>query len=179
MPKDEFDLSPCAGHNVQFYEDDRFLCSAVAEFIGAGLNFGNPIALITTQQHRDAIARELMGRGQDMHALMAAGRAKWLDAHETLSLFMQEDMPNRDKFIACMAAIIEEGRLGCEHLSLRVFGEMVDLLARGGNLEGAVRLEELWNELGKTHGFALMCAYSMGNFYREEHWKHFQKICEQ
>ena len=44
---------------------------------------------------------------------------------------------------------------------VRVFGEMVDLLWRGGNLPAAARLESLWNEAVATHALALFCAYGL------------------
>ena len=47
------------------------------------------------------------------------------------------------------------------------YGEMVDLLWRGGHTIAAVRLEMLWNQLAMTHDFSLLCGYSMGNFYKD------------
>ena len=43
----------------------------------------------------------------------------------------------------------------------RIFGEMVALLAVAGNLDGALRLEALWNDLQATYSFSLLCAYPM------------------
>ena len=43
---------------------------------------------------------------------------------------------------------------------------MVDLLWKDGHEAAAIRLETLWNQLGSTHDFALLCGYSMGNFYK-------------
>lgn len=45
-----------------------------------------------------------------------------------------------------------------------MYGEMVNLLWEKGNLSAALRLEQLWNELGKTHSFALHCSYAMDIF---------------
>ena len=42
---------------------------------------------------------------------------------------------------------------------LRVFGEMVGLLLARGHAAATVRLEDLWNELRRTHAFRLFCAY--------------------
>jgi len=30
----------------------------------------------------------------------------------------------------------------------------------------AITVEALWNQLGETHRFKLLCGYSMGNFYK-------------
>jgi len=60
---------------------------------------------------------------------------------------------------------------------LRAYGEMVDVLWRDGNSRAAIRLEELWNEAGKEHSFSLLCAYRMGNFYKEGDAARFLEVC--
>lgn len=51
---------------------------------------------------------------------------------------------------------------------VRAFGEMVALLWAEGNHGGAIRLEELWNDLQNSHSFALFCAYPMNGFGGEK-----------
>jgi signal transduction histidine kinase len=41
---------------------------------------------------------------------------------------------------------------------------MVALLWAEGNLEAAIQLEQLWNDLAQTHSFELLCAYPMSLF---------------
>src|SRR6185503_19025392 len=57
--------------------------------------------------------------------------------------------------------------------------EMVVLLWKDGNVDGAVALEDLWNGLAAKYSFSLLCAYSMGNFYMSSHAEQFRKICAQ
>ena len=46
---------------------------------------------------------------------------------------------------------------------IHAFGEMVALLWADGNRDGAIRLEELWNELRKGHHFAsVLCLSDRG-----------------
>jgi hypothetical protein len=47
---------------------------------------------------------------------------------------------------------------------LRIFGEMVDLLAGAGDHACAEQLEELWNGLARRHPFRLLCGYSAASF---------------
>src|SRR5882724_4559151 len=54
---------------------------------------------------------------------------------------------------------------------------MVSLLWSDGNLDAALRLEQLWTQLGKTHAFSLRCGYPMRGFDRYEHGEIFLKIC--
>ena len=44
---------------------------------------------------------------------------------------------------------------------VRCFGEMVGLLWDQGNIEGALELESMWNDLAEHHDFALFCGYAM------------------
>ena len=59
----------------------------------------------------------------------------------------------------------------------RLYGEMVDLLWKDGNTEGAILLEELWNELVQTYSFSLLCASAMGNFVQADA-DGFRRICD-
>jgi hypothetical protein len=51
--------------------------------------------------------------------------------------------------------------------TIRAFGEMVDVLWRRGQQEGAIALEELWNDLARTRSFALLCGYHLDIFEPE------------
>ena len=54
---------------------------------------------------------------------------------------------------------------------------MVALLWGDEKREAAVRLEQIWNQLGRVHSFALFCAYPMAGFDQEKHRKLFFNIC--
>ena len=46
-----------------------------------------------------------------------------------------------------------------------------------GKAEAAIRLEQLWNDLGKTRVFSLHCAYPIASFGHEQDTETFLKIC--
>jgi signal transduction histidine kinase len=60
---------------------------------------------------------------------------------------------------------------------VRVFGEMVALLAADGNDAAAVRLEALWNDLQRAHPCALLCAYPMACLGGEGRSAFVDEIC--
>ena len=60
---------------------------------------------------------------------------------------------------------------------VRAFGEMVALLWAQGNQAGAIRLEELWNDLARTHLFSLLCGYPMNAFSRQNDVPPFSEVC--
>jgi len=59
------------------------------------------------------------------------------------------------------------------------FGEMVSLLWEDGKYDAAIRLEQLWNKLGKAHSFFLHCAYPIKSFSHDHHSEPFLKICSE
>ena len=83
-----------------------------------------------------------------------------LDAEETLALFMVNGIPDPSRFKAMIGAVIAELAGGPRPRIVRAYGEMVNLLWRDGNHDGAIRLEVLWNELAMSHNFALLCGYA-------------------
>src|SRR5260370_12742155 len=64
-----------------------------------------------------------------------------------------------------------------KHLGVAAFGEMVALLWAEGKPDAAIRLEQLWNELGRTHSFHLHCAYPLDFFPQEPDRQAVRQIC--
>jgi signal transduction histidine kinase len=163
-------------HIVRFYENDTFLTAAVADFLAEGLAAGEPLVVIATAAHREAFTLRLRSKGLDVRRATREGRCAFLDARETLAAFMVGPMPDAERFRAVVGPVLQGLAAGGE-APVRAYGEMVDLLWKDGNTEGAVRLEELWNELAGEHDFSLLCAYAMGNFVNTADAEGFHRIC--
>lgn len=163
-------------HAVRFYENDDALCRIVAEFLAEGFSQTLPAVIIATPDHTQLIDRQLHARGFDVVRLKETGDLVLLDAGATLAQFMRDGMPDQPLFTAAMTPIIEVASRRHPSGVIRMYGEMVDLLWRAGRTVAAVRLEMLWNELARTAQFALLCGYSMGNFYKDAS---VEEICRQ
>jgi hypothetical protein len=163
-------------HQVQFYESDDFICEIVADYVVTGLQSAQSLVLVVTDQHRSKISR-LLASSAFFDA--AASNIHWFDARQLLSMFMDGAFPNANQFKSYMGRVLEESRTGHGYAPIRVYDELVDLLALGSNLEAAVRLEQLWNELGATSAFSLLCAYTNRNFHCGAQWGHLDRICNQ
>src|SRR5713226_1424013 len=161
-------------HFVQFYESDVFLLDSLSGFIGTGLSAGDACVVIATKAHRERLEERLKADGLDPIAAQARGQYISQDAAETLSKFMVDGLPDAGRFFEVIGDMITQAAEG--RLRVRAFGEMVALLWEEGNQAGAVLLEELWNELARTHAFSLFCAYPMHGFDREAHGTHFNEI---
>jgi nitrogen-specific signal transduction histidine kinase len=166
-------------HSVQFYEDDSFLLDSLTTLIGTALVADNAAVVIATPKHRDELARRLIARGLDLNIAAAKGRFCALDAAETLSSFMVNGNPDAARFNSFMGYVLTSFRTTGASKSPRVilFGEMVALLWSAGNIDAALELEHLWNDLARSHDFHLHCAYPMHGFDGNGHNQAFLKIC--
>lgn len=165
-------------HAVQFYGDDDSLFTTVAGFLTQGFVDGHPAIIIATQGHREAILDYLRDRLIDVDRAQRMRGLIVLDAQETLDLFMEGDYPDEDRFERSVGRLIGamlEGRQ--DRILIRAYGEMVDVLWKQGRSQAAIRLEMLWNKLAQRYGFALLCGYSMGNFYKQT--RGFEDICRE
>src|SRR4051812_40428474 len=166
------------GHDVQFYRSDAYLTASVVNFLAEGARAGQPIIVIATEPHRRAFAEGLRARGLDPDELFSGRLAVWLDARETLSAFMEGGMPNRELFFATVGSVFDKLLAKRFYLVVRGYGEMVDLLVQDHNEEGAVLLEQMWNELARQYKYSLLCGYSVDNFLHEAGVAGFRKVCE-
>jgi hypothetical protein len=163
-------------HAVRFYENEQSLYRIVADFIGDGIVAGQPAVIITTPEHGAEISRELQTLPCDVARLRASGQLLVLDAHETLSTFMKDGIPDPVAFRQSVGAALDRATAGRPQATVRAYGEMVDCLWKAEQMDAAIRLEVLWNQLASTHDFSLLCGYCMGNFYKHGAYEH---ICAQ
>ena len=148
-------------HIVQVYQEPGFLASAVAEYIGVGLQQGEAAIVIARPQHIKMFKRALEDAGIDVAHALSAGQLTLLDAERALSRFMRDGMPQWASFREQIGGAIAEMRR--KYPVIRAYGEMVDLLWQRGEQDAAIRLEEFWNELAKLQTFSLFCAYYLDN----------------
>jgi signal transduction histidine kinase len=166
-------------HFVQFYESEAFLCEAVGDFLHDGVRAGHPLVVIATAERWSGFSTRLRAKGADIGAYTEQGLLTFLDARDTLAQFMVRDMPDERRFMAHVGGVIEQNARLSKTGTVRAYGEMVDLLWQDGNPEGAIRLEQLWNDLAVAHDLSLLCAYAMSNFQGERQQRRFMDVCRQ
>lgn len=164
-------------HAVQFYGNDDSLINTVGGFLSEGLVTGHPSIVIATRAHTTAITKQLASRLIDVEAAKTSGELVLLDAEETLATFMVDGVPHPGRFEYHVGGVIKRTLGDRTKMIVRAYGEMVDILWKQGREDAAIRLEILWNKLAGAHGFALLCGYSMGNFYKQA--QKFQEVCRQ
>src|ERR1700730_3190896 len=166
-------------HDVQLYSDDAYLLDSLTTFVGREIAKGNSAIVIATKEHRDGLAERLARQYPDLCLAVEQGRYIPLDAADTLSKFMVNGTPDPALFSEVVGATVSRAAAAVrgEHSRVAAYGEMVSLLWAKGEYEAVVRLEQLWNDLSKTHSFALRCGYPLKGFDRKDHSDLFLKIC--
>ena len=149
-------------HIVQLFDTSETLTDGVATFLSDGFQAGETLLVVARPTNWKAIAKTLEKRGHGVSEAVKHGQLKVCDAHRSLSRFMRSGQPVPELFQAEIGQLVE--RLTGQGNALRIFGEMVDILAEERNFAGARYLEELWNELGLRQSFTLLCGYSSSHF---------------
>jgi hypothetical protein len=144
-------------HFVQFYRTDDYLIECVAAYVARGIWTGESALVVATASHRVALEERLRIKNVDVASNVVSGHFLALDAQEMLSKFMIGGRPNPVAFRAAVGDVLDQ--LAKTERPLRAFGEMVALLWTDDNREGAIALEQLWNDLARDYAFSLFCAY--------------------
>jgi len=149
-----------SGHGAEIYSDVNELAESVARFLASGFEAGEAGLVVGTSEHVGAIAAALASRGWSAEAIDASARLLVADAESTLELILVDGTPSPEAFERVVGGLIDQ--LG--NRPLRIFGDMVDVLAGRGDVDQAIQLEELWNDLQLTRHFSLLCAYHLDVF---------------
>jgi DNA-binding NarL/FixJ family response regulator len=166
-------------HEVLFYSDDTVLLDTLTRFITTALKAGNAAIVLATKLHRDSLLQRLKAGGVDTDGALQQGTYTSLDAADTLSTIMVNDMPDPVRFFGGIGGFIESAAKAAksEQPRVAVFGEAVALLQAEGKADAAIRFEQLGNDLGKAHEVDILCAYPLSSFHGKEDKHVFESIC--
>ena len=164
-------------HDVGFYSKDADLLEDLTQFIEAALRAGNAAIVVATESHRDRLLSRLHAHGMDIAAAIEQGRYIALNAAEALSTFMMNDLPDPVPFLTLLGDLISTSAQAANGGRVAIFGECVHLLWAQGNVEAAVQLEKLGNQLTKKYDIDILCGYHLGSVQGGMNSHVFQRIC--
>ena len=147
-------------HRVQFFEDATEHAERIATLLAESLVAGGTAAALARPALLDHVREALRAAHVDVGAMLTQQRLVLLDAEQLLETLLVGDMPDRTRFHASVGTLIVQ--LSDRGAPLHIYGEVVDVLTERGNAEGALRLEQLWNELAREKTFTLLCGYRLG-----------------
>ena len=164
-----------AQHMVQLFDSDESRAEVVADFIHDGLSAGEAVLAVLTAANWCAVARNLVDRGVGLEDALASGRLTVYDAASALAKILLAGSPDLARFDDALGSVVR--RLHFSHGTIRVYGEVVDLLAAERDFVGARQVETLWNDLLATCPFTLLCGYSAVNFGDLRSASELRRIC--
>lgn len=165
------------GHVVQFYNSDALLAGSVRKHLEPAMRNGACVIVVATKAHRELFEVTLLGADIDVDRAREQSLYVDLDAGETLSSFMVDGAPDKDRFELVVGGLI--AKVPARQRPARIYGEMVAVLWAEGNAAGAVALEHLWNDLRRRLRFSLLCAYPTGAFDAKGTSGLFRAVCVQ
>jgi len=161
-------------HTCQFFDSDESRAEAVASFLADGFRAGDQVMVIARPVHWAGISERLEASQIPVGRALAQGKLIVKDAMDTLRRLCPGGAPDP----AAFQRIIETPVRGVAELGrIRAYGEMVDILAQRGELAEAMQLEEMWNRLGETTSFSLMCGYAAAHFVSTATHRAMRDIC--
>jgi DNA-binding NarL/FixJ family response regulator len=166
-------------HEVQFYSDDAVFLDSFAHFIATAVKSGRAAIAVITESHRSDLVSRLKAQGLDVDAATQQGTYIQLDVVETLSTFMVNGMPDATRFFEVAGGLIEAAAKAAkqEHYGVVVCGECSPTLWAEGKADAAIRVEQLFDQVGKAFGLDIFCGYAWSSFHGEEDEHVFQSIC--
>ena len=145
------------GHVVQFYAREWELAAGVGGYLAEALDAGCAVVVVATPAHRLAFESYLAGVDANVAAARADGRYHAIDAAALLHRFAEAGQVDPASFEAEVGQVIRAAGAGGR--PVRLYGEMVALLWEAGQLNAALELEGLWNDLARDIPFGLYCGY--------------------
>src|SRR5690349_9278591 len=93
------------------------------------------------------------------------------DAHDVLAEILVDGEPEWVHFHAAVGGMIDRATPVC------AFGELVNVLTLSGRVSAALKLEEMWNRLARSHPISLLCGYHIDGFTRDADGASFESVC--
>jgi hypothetical protein len=169
-------IGPQSRHLVQLFDSDRSAVERVAQFVREGLGRDERILVVISEERWNAVAMRLSASGPAVDDAVRVGRIIVCDVLDTLRTFMVRDKAHPGLFAETVGALVES-QTAFRSGPVRIYGEMVDVLAAQGQYKAAHELEELWNDLAKRHPFTLLCGYTAGHFGDPQNAADLRHIC--
>jgi hypothetical protein len=148
---------------MYLFDSHESAAYTLASFVTEGIARGEQVLLVARLEDWNRAAVKLASDQTLADALMS-GQLVVRDSGRILGALLVDGWPSRERFDKTVGDLIESyaGR----NEPLRVYGDMVDLLAADGRFEGAEQLEVLWNDLRVRlqAPLTLLCGYSSAHF---------------
>ena len=162
-------------HAMQLFDSDESLAEAVAHFCAEGVRRNETTLAFVREERWYLIAQRLSARGVAVEDALWRGLLTVRSAERMLKGIMRAGRPHLSLITTSMGPLIS--RLEAFGRPLRIYGEMVDMLASRGEHAAALELEELWNDVDLRKNHRVFCSYMAANFADPQTRNELRRIC--
>jgi hypothetical protein len=142
---------------VQFYDCDEELAENAGDYLAGAIAEGGAAVIVATPGRSARFEARLAAGGVDVSAARRDGSLVCLDATRVASRLTHGGQVDLAAFgTQFRPAVLAAGEASGP---VRIYGEVVALLWAAGQVNAALELEGLWNELGREIPFSLFCGY--------------------
>jgi hypothetical protein len=162
-------------HFVELFDSPEALVDTVSGFVRDALTEGDAALVIMKLAQWNSVSSELTSRNVSLSGAIASGQLTVLDGTRTLGRIMLHGAPCRGHFDEVIGKTVRESC--ASGLRLRVYSDLVDILAAEGNFHGAHELEKFWGDVTRHEPVTVLCGYSAATFYNPEAGDTLRSIC--
>jgi hypothetical protein len=162
-------------HVVQFYDRDEELAETAGGYLAGAIAEGGAAVVVATPGRCAGFEAQLAAGGVDVGAARRGGTLVCLDATRIAPRLTRGGRVD----LAAFATQFRPAILAAGEASgpVRIYGEVVALLWAADQVNAALELEGLWNELGQQIPFSLFCGYPRALVGSSQHQGAVAEIC--
>jgi CheY-like chemotaxis protein len=172
-------VAESGAHAVLFHSYDRRFIQGVSDLANGSLRRGHVVAVVATPAVRAGVAERLQKYGWSVGELGEYGRYHAMDAAASLAGVMRDDRPDPQLLGESVMALERMRVQSAETLDprLTLIGEIAVPLLLDGNVQDALKIERLWNDLTRGLPWLGVCCYPMAGFDDLAAPQPFQEVC--
>jgi CheY-like chemotaxis protein len=164
-------------HAVQFYDNEPFVQHAIAEFFTHGARPGDPLILVSRLGTFKGVAAHLAS-GRYGPAIDAADRIVFVDAEAALSQMMEGDTFDPARAECLFKHVLVQACPSHAQGTVRLYGEIVDVLCERGHHSAALQCEGFANSLLDLQPqLSILCGYAVGRFKNDTNAAQIRAVC--
>jgi DNA-binding NarL/FixJ family response regulator len=164
-------------HDVLFYSSDAIFVSAFSQFVASSLRQETAVIVLATESRGERLRRNLQLCDVDLDQAIREGLYIPLNISQLLSKVMVDGTPDPTRFMDATGEVVAEAaqRAAGRHRRVAACGECAPTLWARGDVDAAIQLEHLWDEVARSQPMDTQCAYPMT--IRQENARALRRLC--
>jgi DNA-binding NarL/FixJ family response regulator len=164
-------------HDVVFCSSDADLIGAFSRFIAGQLREGNAVVAAVTQAHERSLQSTLEALHVDVALAIRQQRYHPVNVSELIAKATVSGRPDPLRYLDAAGDLLTDvtRRATDQHARVATCGEGTSIFWAHGDVEAAIQLEHLWDEIAMNRQMDILCAYPLA--VREESVPAIRRVC--